>query len=78
MIISRSVRLTMRNVSDDICRENQTHILWSIHLFVYWGGGGDHRAVYELIWKNIVELDQYGACALHAGRLSLRTPAQNM
>jgi len=40
--------------------------------------GGDHRAVYELIWKNIVELDQYGACALHAGRLSLRTPAQNM
>jgi len=33
MIISRSVLLTMRKVSDDICRENQTHILWSIPFF---------------------------------------------
>jgi len=32
----------------------------------------ENREVYEIMWKNIVELDRpqiikYGACALHAG-----------
>jgi hypothetical protein len=40
----------MRNVSDKSCRENQnTHIWCSVILFL-------NRAVYETMWKNIVEL----------------------
>jgi hypothetical protein len=33
----------------------------------------ENRAVYEIMWKNMLELDreqmkiQYGTCALHAG-----------
>jgi len=40
----------------------------------------ENCAVYEIGWKNIVELGtpQYGACALHAGYQRLQTHAQNM
>jgi hypothetical protein len=39
----------MRNVSDKSCRENQnTH-------FVFSNFSSENRAVYETIWKNIVE-----------------------
>jgi hypothetical protein len=39
----------MRNVSDKSCRENQiTHFVFSNFFFL-------NRAVYEIIWKNIVE-----------------------
>jgi hypothetical protein len=65
MIISRSI-LRMRNVSDESCRENQhTHIMFT--------NFSKDRAVYEITWKNVVELDRswmtisYSAYTLHAG-----------
>jgi len=49
IIISRSVLLIMRNVSDKSYRENQnTHFVFSDFFF-------ENRAVYETIWKNTVE-----------------------
>jgi hypothetical protein len=38
----------MRNVPDKSCRE-KTHILCSVTFFF------DNRAVYEILWKNILE-----------------------
>jgi len=39
----------MRNVPDKICRENRnTHFVLSNFFF-------ENRAVYEIMWKNIVE-----------------------
>jgi hypothetical protein len=47
--ISRSILLIMRNVSDKSCRENQkTHFVLSKLFF-------ENRAVYEIVWKNVVE-----------------------
>ena len=52
MIISRSVLLIMRNVSDKSCTENQnTH-------FVFSNFFSENRAVYEIMWKNMVEPDR--------------------
>ena len=49
MIISRSFLHRMRNVSDKNFTENQnTHFVFSNVPF-------DNRAVYEIMWKNIVE-----------------------
>jgi len=48
-IMSHSALLRMRNVSDKICTENQnTHFVFSNFFF-------ENRAVYEIMWKNIVE-----------------------
>jgi hypothetical protein len=42
----------MRNVSDEICRENQnTHFMFSNFLSIVF----ENRAVYEIMWKNIGE-----------------------
>jgi len=44
----------------------------------------ENRAVYELMWKGMVQPDrpqmiiQYGASALRAGRLRLQTNSQKM
>ena len=46
LIISLSVLLRMRNFSDKSCRENRH--------FTFKNSFGN-RAVYEIIWKNIVE-----------------------
>jgi len=41
----------MRNVSDKSCRENQnTHFVFSNFFF-------ENRAVYEIMWENIVQPD---------------------
>jgi hypothetical protein len=68
MIIFCSVLLGMRNVSEKSCRENQeTHFMFNKFFFP------ENRAVYEIMWQNIVQPDRpqmtilYGACALHAG-----------
>jgi hypothetical protein len=48
-ITSRSFLLGMRNVADRSCVENQnTHFVFHNIYF-------EHRAVYEIMWKNIVE-----------------------
>jgi hypothetical protein len=47
--ISHQILLRMRNVSDNICRENQ-----NIH-FIFNNFFSENRAVYEKMWKNIVE-----------------------
>jgi len=49
-IISRSVPLRMRNVSDKTCRQDQnTHIVFNTFFFF------KNHAVYEIMWKNFVE-----------------------
>ena len=53
MIITRSVVLRMRKVSDKRCRENlDTHLVLNNFFFFF-----ENRAIYETIWKNIVEPD---------------------
>jgi hypothetical protein len=47
LIISYSVPLGMKNVSDKSCKENQnTHVMFNTFF---------NHAVYEIMWKNIVE-----------------------
>jgi uncharacterized membrane protein len=50
MIISRSFLLTMRNMSDKCCRENQNTQFIFHNLFF-------NCAVYDIQWKNNAELD---------------------
>jgi len=51
MILSRSVLLRMRNVSDKRCRKNRnTHSMFN--------NFPESRAVYEIMWKYIVEPDR--------------------
>ena len=52
LIISRSFLLRMRNVSDKYSREYQnTHFMFNSFFF-------ENRAGYEIIRKNIVELER--------------------
>ena len=76
-IISRSVLFRMRNVSDRIFRENQnTHLKLNNMLL-------ENRAVHEIMLINTVKPGrpqatvQYGARALHAGKLRLHPSTQN-
>jgi hypothetical protein len=52
---------------EESCRENQNKHFKFCNF-------SENRAVYELMWKNMVQpvrshITQYGACALHAGQL---------
>ena len=51
MIIYRSV--TMRNISERNCRGNQNTRFLFNHIFFL-----ENRAVYETMWKNIIEPDR--------------------
>ena len=52
MIVSSSVILRMRNISDKRCRENQnTHYIPKLP-------PSENRVVYEIMWKNIVQPDR--------------------
>jgi len=52
VIISRSVLLGIRNISDKICRENQnTYYMFNNFFF-------ENPAVYEIMWKNISERER--------------------
>ena len=52
LIICRSVLLIIRNISDKLCRERQnTHFMFNNFFFL-------NRAVYEIMWKNIVQPDR--------------------
>jgi len=48
MIISRSLLLRMRNITDKIIEKIKAHILCPITAF-------ENRAVYDIMWKNMVE-----------------------
>ena len=67
----------MRNVLDNICRENQNIFLFN-KLFP------ENRAVNEIMWINMIQPDRpqvttcLGACALYAGYLRLQTHTQDM
>jgi hypothetical protein len=50
-ILSRSVLLRLRNVPDTIFEKIKTHILCSVTSFP----PSENRAVYEIMWENIVE-----------------------
>jgi hypothetical protein len=52
MIISRSVLLRMRNVSGKVAEKMKTHLLFIQLLF------SENRAVYEIMWENMVEPDR--------------------
>ena len=62
----------MRNVFDKVVEKMKTHILYSIIFF-------ENRTVYEIMSKNIVEIEgllmtsQHGAYALHVGLARLYT-----
>ena len=64
LIISRSVTLRMRNVSDKICRGNQnTHFVF-IKFFL------ENCHFYEIMWTNMIERGRpvhNMECALHDG-----------
>ena len=68
IITSRSILLWMSNVSDQILKRIPKHILSSINFFP-----PESRAVYEIMWKNMVEPDRtrravwHGACTLRSG-----------
>jgi hypothetical protein len=50
MVISRSVLLRIRNVSDKSCRENQnTHFVFSNFFCSF-----ENRVIYAIMWENIV------------------------
>ena len=52
LIISRSILLRMRNVSDKSCREYQnTHFVSSSSFL-------DNGTVYEIMWKNTIESER--------------------
>ena len=52
MTTSCWILLRMRNVADKSCNENQnTHLV--INNF-----SSENRAIYEMVWKNLVELDR--------------------
>ena len=53
MVISRSVLLRMRNVSDKSCAESRnTYFMFSNFFFP------ENHAVYEIMWKNVVHSDR--------------------
>ena len=52
MIISCSILLTMSNVSDKSCGENQNTC------FMLKNFSSENLAVYEIMWENVVEPDR--------------------
>ena len=42
----------MRNVVEKFVEKIEAHSLWSVHFFFY-----ENCAIYEMMWKNIVQLD---------------------
>jgi len=50
--MSHSVILRMKNISERAVEKTKTHILYPVFLFL------ENRALYEIMWKNIVQLDR--------------------
>ena len=53
MVISCSVLLTMRNVSEKGCRENQKKCFKFSNYFFF-----ENRVFYEIMWKSTVQPDR--------------------
>ena len=74
-IISRSICLRMRNISDKVVQKITTHILRSVTFF-------ENRAISEIMWKYSENRTghrwQYGTRVFHAWYLRLQTHTQNM
>ena len=51
-IISRSILVRMRNISDESCRESQNTFYFQVTLF------SQNFAIDEIMWENIVEPDR--------------------
>jgi hypothetical protein len=78
MIVSRSVLLSVKTVSDKSCRKNQnTSFMFNMFFFF------NHAACY-IVLKNTVDPDRpqtaakHGARTLHAGYVTLQAHTQNM
>ena len=61
-IISRSVLLTVRNVLDTGAEKIKTRILYAVTFSFYF----EIRAVYEIMWKNMVQPDRPDDNMAHA------------
>jgi hypothetical protein len=68
LVVSRSVLLRMREVSNEICRENRKHILY-LQYFLFL----ENRSIYERMWKNIWQPDRPQMTILRT-RISCWTP----
>jgi len=60
MIISCSILLTMSNVLDKSCGENQNTC------FMLENFSSENRAVYEIMWENVVQPDRTQYNTAHA------------
>jgi len=69
MIISGWILFRIRNVADKIVEKIKTCIPRSLFSF-------ENCAVYEIMWKNIVQSDR--PCALYVGYLRLQAHTQNI
>jgi hypothetical protein len=59
----------MRNVADKVIDNKKTHFVFSNFFF-------ESRAVYEIMWKNVVERGRPQITILYAGYLRLQTYTQ--
>jgi hypothetical protein len=77
MVLSRWILPRMRDIWAKVVQKIHTHILYSVTFF------SENRALYEIMWKNMVQPDrprmtiQHSACVLYAGYLRLQTHTQN-
>jgi len=62
----------MRNVSEQLCRELKTHLLYSVT-----SPPPENNAVYEIMWKNTVEPDRSHMTIRHMRITSCITKASN-
>jgi hypothetical protein len=73
LIISRSIILIMKHVSDHCCRENQNE-RFKLNLFFF-----ENRAVYVIMWESTADHRlQYGAYTLHAVYVGLQINTQSV
>jgi hypothetical protein len=67
------------------CHRVSTQFQLNIYIYqIYQQLFSEYRAIYEIMWKNMVEPNrplmktEHGACALHVGQLRLQTHIHNM
>jgi hypothetical protein len=53
MIISNSIPLKIRIISDKVVQKINTHFMFNNFFFSF-----ENRAVYEIMWKSVVDSDR--------------------